>query len=416
MKHLAAPLVLLATALVSDARADAAGRPKGNLTAVAITNAKYATVDYYAGYPLKLALSGTGSCHMKIAVETREGATVAEREYIATLPDTYVSTFNLPPYGPRNGEHMTKRDYRVHVAPVVGRDAKTTCTGVAVTLDIRTSCQTGAGGSPERCEPTSTTSHRPDTQRPDPAQSSGGGAGGAGGGGAGAPAAKPLPAKGTLTAISVPSGSFAVDDVQKLQVAGTGACGFDLQISNKTYGGSYDKTWDVLPVTMGATLLEGSHFGKLAEGSYFAKATGKGGCTGSAQIDFKVTAPNNPKTVTGQPSLGFDKAPLSGDAYSTKDSNIWFSVSLPSGVKAEPSVTCCQVQFDFKNAYGGWEPAPNMPYDDAAFSLAASQPKAVAPKSVSAFKEGTEWRVRMRALKYKTNFEWSDWQSFKTAP
>ena len=38
---------------------------------------------------------------------------------------------------------------------------------------------------------------------------------------------------------------------------------------------------------------------------------------------------------------------------------------------------------------------------------------AVAYKSVSGFREGAEWRVRVRGFKYKTAFEWSDWLLFR---
>ena len=67
----------------------------------------------------------------------------------------------------------------------------------------------------------------------------------------------------------------------------------------------------------------------------------------------------------------------------------------------------------FRSEYGGWEPLPNSPFQDASWNLAVKQPAAVANKSVSGFTQGTLWRVKVRAYKYKTEFEWSDWLEFR---
>ena len=223
------------------------------------------------------------------------------------------------------------------------------------------------------------------------------------------------PATGKVVAVNVPGGSFAEDDAQKIVVTGHGGCALDLAISNKSYGGSYDNTASVLPVKLdaGATLYNGTHFGTLAEGSYHATATGKSGCTGTAAIDFKVTAKTSTKKVLGKPTLGFDKQPKSGNAFSvSKDSNIWFKVTLPQSIKTEPNASCCDVEFDYQNEFGGWEPLPNSPFSDSSFVLAVTQAAGVVNKSVSGFKQGTHWRMKVRAYKFKTEFEWSDWVEF----
>ena len=243
-------------------------------------------------------------------------------------------------------------------------------------------------------------------------QGSGGTPAPGGGGGSGGN----KPATGKVVALSVPGGSFAEDDPQKLLVAGQGGCALDLAISNKSYGGSYDQTSSVLPVSLdggGTTLYNGTHFGTLAEGSYHATATGKSGCSGSAAIDFKVTPKTSTKKVLGKPTLGFDKQPKSGTAFSrTKDSNIWFKVTLPQSIKTEPSASCCDVEFDFQNEFGGWQPLPATPFNDSSYSLAVTQQAGVVNKSVTYFTNGTHWRMKVRAYKFKTEFEWSDWVEF----
>jgi hypothetical protein len=254
-----------------------------------------------------------------------------------------------------------------------------------------------------------------------PTQTGGTPNGGGGGGGAPPPAggAPPAPkaATGKISALSVPGGSFAEDDTQKFLVNGLGGCALDLAISIQSYGGSYNQTFPVNPVKLdsGATLYNGTHFGTLAEGSYHATATGKTGCTGTAAIDFKVTPKSSTKKILGKPTLGFDKQPISGGVFTkSKDSNIWFKVTLPQSIKGEPSASCCDIEFDYQNEFGGWEPLPNSPFSDSGFSLAATQQAAVVNKSVSGFTQGTHWRVKVRAYKFKTEFEWSDWVEFTT--
>ncbi len=241
----------------------------------------------------------------------------------------------------------------------------------------------------------------------------GGGAGTAGGGGLPSP---PKPANGSIVSMLVPGGSFAEDEPQKIQVNGNGGCGFDLVLSNKMYGGSTERTESVSPVRLdnGATLYNGTHFGTLAEGSWKATAKGKSGCTGTATIDFKVTPKTSTKKVLGKLTLGFDQPPKSGGVFTrSKDSNIWFKVLAPSSVKAEPNVTCCDLEFDFMNEYGGWEALPNSPFNDTSYAGAVQGASGVAMRSVSYFSNGTHWRVKMRASKFKTEFEWSDWLEFK---
>ena len=65
------------------------------------------------------------------------------------------------------------------------------------------------------------------------------------------------------------------------------------------------------------------------------------------------------------------------------------------------------------NEYGGWEPLPNSPFQDPSWGLAVKQPAGVANKSVSYFGQGTQWRMKVRAYKFKTQFDWSDWIQFR---
>jgi uncharacterized membrane protein YgcG len=248
---------------------------------------------------------------------------------------------------------------------------------------------------------------------------SNGGSGNAGGGaagGGGSGVSEPKPANGKIVSMLVPGGSFAEDEAQKIQVNGQGGCGFDLTISNKSYGGSYEQTFPVTPQKLdgGATLYNGTHFGTLAEGSWKASTTGKNGCTGSATIDFKVTPKTSTKKVAGKPTIAFDQQPKSGGVFmASKDGNIWFKVTVPQSVKDEPYATCCDVEFDYVNEYGGWQPLPNSPFSDSSYALAVKQANAVVPKSVAYFSQGTHWRMKVRASKYKTEFDWSDWIEFK---
>jgi hypothetical protein len=224
-------------------------------------------------------------------------------------------------------------------------------------------------------------------------------------------------ANGTLKSLSVPGGSFAEDEAQKIVAGGSGGCTIELTLSNKTYGGQYEKTWTAGPLALdnGSTMYNGTHFGTLAEGSWAAKAVGIKGCTGTASIDFKVTARTVVKKVSGQPTISFDQAPKNGTSFvRTKDSNIWFKVVVPQSIKDEPYATCCDVELNYKNEYGGWEVLPNSPFSDPSYSGALTQANAVAFRSVSYFTNGREWRVRVRGSKYKTEFEWSEWLQFST--
>jgi hypothetical protein len=128
----------------------------------------------------------------------------------------------------------------------------------------------------------------------------------------------------------------------------------------------------------------------------------------------KVTAKTSTKKVLGRPTISFDQQPKSGTTFTrSKDSSIWFKVTLPSAIKDEPSVGCCEVELDYQNEYGGWEPLPNSPFTDSGFGLAVKQQAGVNNKSISSFTNGTVWRVKVRAYKYKTEFEWSDWLEFR---
>ena len=241
---------------------------------------------------------------------------------------------------------------------------------------------------------------------------------GAPAGGANLPPSAPAPT-GKLSSMLVPDGSFAEDDPQKLRVIGSGACRLDLTIARIDAGAPGQKTWTVGPLGLenGAFLFNGTHFDTLAEGSYSAKAVGKDGCTGTATIDFKVTARSTVKLVKGQPKIALDKKPISGPAFRrTKDFNILFAVTVPQSIIDEPSAGCCELEYSYKNVYGAWEVYGGGPIQDSSFGGAVKTGSSVVYKSVSSFKEGTEWRVRARAFKYKTSFEWSEWLEFKVDP
>jgi hypothetical protein len=303
-----------------------------------------------------------------------------------------------------------------HVVRILTLGIKSTAIGVPDDASKKAypgweGCVIKAGGNAWSVVKTFSTTKAP-SQTSGSGRTAGGGAGTPGGGGL---PSSPKPANGNIVSMLVPGGSFAEDEAQKIQVNGKGGCGFDLVLSNKTYGGSTEKTENVLPMRLdnGATLYNGTHFGTLAEGSWKATATGKNGCTGTATIDFKVTAKASTKKVLGKLTLGFDQPPKSGGVFTSKDSNIWFKVLAPQSVKGEPGATCCDLEFDFMNEYGGWEALPNSPFSDSSYAGAVQGASGVAMRSVSYFSNGTQWRVKMKASKFKTEFEWSDWLEFK---
>lgn len=226
----------------------------------------------------------------------------------------------------------------------------------------------------------------------------------------------PKAANGNVASLQVPGGSFAEDEAQKLQVSGTGGCAMDLHIWNTTYGGNFDKTFDVKPMALagGPMLYNGTHFDTLAEGSYSAAVKGKGGCTGNPTTDFKVTAKTSTAVVKGKPTLSLDKQPQSGGVFSnSKDSNIWFKVVLPPSIKGTQYATCCDVEFNYKNSFGGWEVLPGSPFSDSSWANAMTQPGVAVFRSINGFKQGAEWRMKVRGSKFKTTFDWSDWLEFK---
>lgn len=234
-------------------------------------------------------------------------------------------------------------------------------------------------------------------------------------GGSGYVPPKPASANGNVAGLQVPGGSFAEDETQRLQVNGSGGCAMDLRIWNTAYGGSFDKTFDVKPLALaaGPMLYNGTNFDTLAEGSYSAAVKGKAGCTGNAAIDFKVTAKTSTASVKGKPTLTLDKQPMSGGVFAKKDSSIWFKVALPPSIKGTQFATCCDVEFNYKNSFGGWEVYAPGPYFNGSWSNAMTLPDVAVPQSVSGFKQGSEWRMKVRASKFKTIFEWSDWLEFK---
>ena len=160
---------------------------------------------------------------------------------------------------------------------------------------------------------------------------------------------------------------------------------------------------------------DGTHFDTLAEGSYHATATGRSGCGGVAATDFKVTPKTSTAEVKGAPALTIDKPPKAGNAYMlSKDGNIWFKVSVPSSF-SDASAGCCEVEYDYVNAYGGWEVTSSSPVSDSAFNPLTNGDVAIA-KGVNYFKvpgeSPTRWRMRVRGYKYKTAFTWSEWVEF----
>lgn len=226
---------------------------------------------------------------------------------------------------------------------------------------------------------------------------------------------KPLPATGNITNLQVPGGSFAVDETQRLQIYGKGGCGFDLAIHSTEQGVTYKKQSAVGPLGLDRKpmLYNTTHFDTLPVGSYSATATGTNGCTGTATIDFKVTPKVTIKYISGKPSLSIEKGPISGASFKKADSNINFVVTVPGAIKSEPNAGCCEVEYNFKNEYGGWEVLPNSPYTDASFGESITGSKSIAYKSVSGFTEGVKWRMKVRAYKYHTAFDWSDWLEFQ---
>ena len=231
------------------------------------------------------------------------------------------------------------------------------------------------------------------------------------------PGDKPLPAIGNIMSLQVPGGSFAVDETQRFQLSGKGGCGFDLAVKSTEQGVAFKKTSPIGPLGLDKKpmIYNNTHFDTLPVGSYSATATGTNGCTGTATIDFKVTPKVTIKYIAGKPTLSLEKQPLSGANFTkSKDSNINFVVSVPQAIKNEQYAGCCEVEYNFKNVYGGWEVLPNSPYSDASFGEAVTGSKSIAFKSVSGFTEGTKWRMKVRAYKYHTEFDWSEWLEFQT--
>ena len=387
-----------------------------------------------AGAPLKVRLGGVGRCPVEIQIQAVGGATVHTQTFDAALGgnDEYGTAYHLPPYGTAGRAPLTG-DFIVTARPL------SPCKGSAQAAKINTICRGtcasyGAGAreraTPERPRivipslPLRPTASAP---APGPAPAPTPNATGTSSSKASAPPSPPAPsipnggkpATGSVSSLLVPGGSFAEDEAQKIQVKGTGGCALDLRISNKSYGGGFDKTFAVNPVNLASapTLYNGTHFDTLGEGSYHADATGKSGCSGTAGIDFKVTSKTSTAHVKGQPTLTLDKQPKSGDTFlRTKDSNVWFKVSVPSSFKDVPYVSCCEVEYDYINQYGGWEVLPTSPFTDGGLNPMANNNQA-SFRSISYFtvpnEVATRWRMRVRGTKYKTTFDWSDWLEFK---
>ncbi|MBL8515832.1 MAG: hypothetical protein JNM76_02590 [Betaproteobacteria bacterium] len=392
-------------------------KPSGKFSGAKVENGKYSTIEYYAGIPLNLTLSGQGNCHVKVVLtEQGTGKKWYEREVTGSLPQQWKSDFNLPPYG--KSHEVPKIVLDVSVEPVAGAAAKADCTGSAWKSSMLMYCGEAGYAKLKECKPFG--EQPPEASQPEsksaPSKPADPPKGPiiAGGSLKGVSAPK---ASGAITNMIVPGGSFAVDDPQKIQVNGSGACGFDLRIWNTNYGGTHDKTVAIAPMNLanGALLYNGTHFATLAEGSYSASATGKVGCAEVAQIDFKVTAPKLIKKVPGKPTLSVDAPPKSGGTYSkSKDGVINFKVALPKLVREEPNASCCDIEYNFKNQYGAWEVLQPAPISDSSFGLAMKQSSAVVGKSVSGFTQGTQWRMKVRASKFQVDFDWSDWLEFKT--
>lgn len=400
-----------------------------------------------AGQPLRFRLGGTGKCAVEIQiVEVGANRALTTQSFpdvaLGSSPEL-ATTFLLPPMGVA-GRAPLEKDLTVTALP------KLPCKGIPQAAIIHSVCRGTCGPSsasndpkgrphltidrlrlpptptspaPTSPAPTSTTkppSPTPSSTAPKPPSSPTSSS---------TPPTPPTPpapnlpsakpATGALTTMTVPGGSFAEDEAQKLALVGTGGCGLDLHITNKSYGGSFDKSWNVNPVNLAnkPTLYNGTHFDTLAEGSYHADATGKNGCGGTVAVDFKVTPKSTNDSVKGKPTLTLDKKPKSGDAFSrTKDSNIWFKVQVPSNFKDVPYISCCEVEYDYLNQYGGWEVIPSGVFTDQGLNPLANGNQA-AFRSVSYFtipNEGAlKWRMRVRGFKFKTAFEWSDWLEFQ---
>lgn len=369
----------------------------GQLAGVAVVGAE-SDGTVAAGSTIALRLAGAGRCMVDVAVRepsARSYAYVQSFDVALGGREPTMLGYRMGPYGPDG-------------APVIVRVApRAPCRGSVAQIVVRVA-------RPRIVIPTRPPA--PGQAPPTP--------GGAPSGSSAPPVVPPpvvpsgaKPATGNLTQIQVPGGSFAEDEAQRLELSGTGGCALDLRISNKSYGGTFEKTFAVAAMGLAAhpRLYNGTHFDTLAEGSYHADATAKNGCTGAAAIDFKVTARTSTASVKGKPTVSLDRAPLAGSAYKkSKDSNVWFKVSVPSSFK-DAGASCCEIELDYVNAYGGWEVLPNSPFSDPGMNPLANGNQAV-PKSVSYFtvpgEAATKWRIRVRGYRYKTTFEWSDWLEF----
>lgn len=286
-----------------------------------------------AGTPIALRLGGLGRCAVDVAVRPADPR-LRVRPYNQSVEgvlgtrETFTLGYRMPAYAesaPAIAVRVTPR------APCAGDPAEVlvrTERPRLVVIPIPAASQSSAPQAPQAPQAPPASSSSPAVPP------------------AGAPAIPGAkPAKGTVTSLSVPDGSFAEDEAQRLAVKGSGGCGLDLHVSNKGYGGTFDKTFAVAPLNLanGSTLYNGTHFDTLAEGSYHADVTGKNGCTGTAGIDFKVTAKTSTAKVSGKPTVALDRQPLSGSAFKkSKDSNVWFKVSVPQSfsmrcMKGRPS-------------------------------------------------------------------------------
>jgi len=366
----------------------------GQLTGVAVAGAETDGA-IPAGSPVALRLAGAGRCVVDVGVRP-----LASRAWVHTQAvEATLGGRELALLGYRMGP------YTADGGPVAVRVApRAPCRGAITEVVVRTARPRIRIPVPAPT-PAPTTAPSGSQKPPSSAPTA-----------APAPTLPPgaKPATGNVTSLQVPGGSFAEDEAQKLKVSGTGGCALDLHVTNKSYGGSFDKVFAVNPLNLasGPSLYNGTHFDTLAEGSYHADVAGKNGCTGAAAIDFKVTAKTSTAAVKGKPTVTLDRAPVSGSVYKkSKDSNVWFKVAVPTSFK-DNNASCCEVELNYINQYGGWEVLPNSPFSDPGMNPLANNDQAV-PKSVSYFtvpnEVATKWRVRVRGYRYKTAFEWSDW-------
>ena len=408
---LAAVLALAALSISDEAVAEG---PAAAMADVKLAMAKDGAGSdrFHSNQQLELDIQGQGLCEVDIELhEKGRGRMLWTRRVRTQLPLRYVSDHGLPVVG-RPGE---ARDYLLKIAPKPVSARGGGCRGRtmihAITVVNRGVLQTrkpstplaivpgrlrGLGGRPLGA-PAGAPSGAPSSAPP-----------AAPAGGAPEIPDNPPPEAGALTTLQVPGGSMTEGAGQQLQLDGNGTCAFDLRIQ-RTDGNGYDQTFPVASARpLPTTAVNGLEFPMLAAGSYAATATGKGGCSGAPTISFKVLPP---PVVNKDPNAPSFKRPSNGQVRKPTDpdgTNVWFELDVPSALKSsDMSTGCCELQFDYKDATGAWQPLVES--GPVAYPELKQYPTF---RSISYFSQSLSWRVRARGYKWQTEFPWSEWVEF----